>query len=53
MGHLNGKRATFQYLDCYEDFNYYGDSVHLVGYADDLGDYNFNNRARSCCAFGM
>jgi hypothetical protein len=42
-----------QVLTCYEFENARGDSVKLIDYAKNLGNYNFNNRARSCCFNGM
>ena len=40
-------------LTCYEGPNQQGSSVVLEDYAPVLDNYNFNNRAASCCFNGM
>lgn len=42
-----------QKLQCYERRNFRGDSVRLIDYVHDLYEYNFDNRASSCCFKGM
>ena len=42
-----------QKLTCYERAGQQGDSVILRNYAPYLDNYNFNNRAASCCFQGM
>ena len=42
-----------QKLICYERAGQQGDSVILSNYAPYLDNYNFNNRAASCCFQGM
>ena len=42
-----------QKLTCYERYNHQGDSVVLSEYAPILDNYNFDNRASSCCFEGI
>jgi len=42
-----------QQLTCYDFPNRSGDSVVATNYISSLTDYNFNNRAESCCASGI
>ena len=42
-----------QKLTCYERAGNQGDAVILTDYAPYLDNYNFNNRAASCCFEGM
>ncbi len=40
-------------LQCWEGNNYSGSSVRLIANSNDLADYNFDNRAASCCFRGV
>ena len=53
--HSYGKKFldTNQKLTCYERAGQQGDSVILTDYAPYLDNYNFNNRAASCCFQGV
>ena len=42
-----------QGLTCYEYIGQQGDSVALIDNVPALINYDFNNRASSCCFYGM
>ena len=46
-------KDTRQKLTCYENYNHQGDSVVLSEYTPILDNYNFDNRAASCCFQGI
>lgn len=50
---LQENRGGYQDLWCYDRTNYGGDSLHLIAQTPKFYNYNFNNRAESCCATGM
>ena len=46
-------RQFDQTLDCYDYAGQSGNSVHLIDYAPDLRQYNFDDMASSCCFNGI
>ena len=50
---LSSKDTSRQKLTCYENYNQQGDSVVLSEYTPILENYNFDNRAASCCFEGI